>query len=43
VLPTHVRLEIEFDAQADGTERDAIVQRFERPDTGRIAETSVRP
>ncbi|MFO0561410.1 MAG: hypothetical protein U0269_25555 [Polyangiales bacterium] len=43
VLPTHARLEVELDARADNAERDAIVQRFERPDTGRIAEAVARP
>jgi hypothetical protein len=43
VLPTRARLEVELDPRADSAERDAIVQRFERPDTGRIAETLHRP
>lgn len=43
VLPTHARLEVELDARTDSAERDAVVQRFERPDTARVAETVARP
>jgi hypothetical protein len=43
VLPTHVRLEVELDGRDGPTERDAIWQRFERPDTDRFAESSSRP
>lgn len=42
VLPTHVRLEVELDPR-ESPERDALWQRFERPDTDRLAEGTARP
>lgn len=42
VLPTHVRLEVELDPR-ESPERDAIWQRFERPDSDRLAEGATRP